>query len=334
MTLSFRYFDFKEEDCGRLFEVFEKVWNSSALRDRWKWEYIENPRSEAIKILVAEDEGKIAGYTTRLPFELKIRHYILPFYFSVNSMVDPAYGRRGIMKNLYLKAAETMPLLYSKGTTAPMYRVLMKIGYQKVEPNNYMVRINSPARWLFWRLGLFSGLAPIKTQIGSVKNDFKRVERFGPEFDRFWLDVCDQYPGIVVKDCRYMNWRYVDIPHKTYESFYRMVEGDIVSTVVFRTKGNTGTIVDIIWNPAFPEEPGKTIRFITRYAKSCGMVKTVCWATYKGLRRCLKKRMFFERKETPHFSVLSKSESLGDYHISDASALHFVHGDGDTEYIG
>ncbi len=333
MTLTYRYFDFRREDCNVLIDLFEKVWKSRSLRERWHWEYIENPRSEAIRVLVAEDQGKIAGYTTRLPFELKIQETIFPFYFSVNSMVDPDYGRRGIMQSLYQKAAESMPLLYSKGTTAPMYRLLIKIGYEKVEPNNYMVRINSPVRWLLWRLGLYAVKTPKEPEADLIADGFARVTQFGKEFDEFWRDVSGQYPGIIVKDSDYMNWRYLAIPHKTYEPFYRIDGGKIVSTVVFNVKGKTGTIVDIIWRPDHADEPGRTIHFISRYAKARGLVKTVCWATYRDLRRCLRKNLFFERKETPNFSVLSKNKTLGGYRLSDASAFHFVHGDGDTEYI-
>jgi hypothetical protein len=333
MTLSLRYFDFHEEDCGRLFDLFERVWHSKALRERWNWEYLDNPKSDSIKILVAEDEGNIAGYTTRLPFELKVRGKSLPFYFSVNSMVDPNYGRRGIMKSLYLKAAETMPLLYSKGSTTAMYRLLMKIGYETVEPNNYMARINSLPGWILWRLGHPVGKTGNAPEAGSIDEEFNKVVRYGSEFDIFWNDICSRYPGIVVKNAKYMNWRYVDIPHKSYESFYRISGGKIVSTVVFYVGGKTGTIVDIMWDSTHAEEPGRTIRFIRRYARACGLVKTVCWATFDDLRRCLKKHLFFERKETPHFSALSKTESIGGYPVSDASAFHFVHGDGDTEYI-
>jgi hypothetical protein len=91
--------------------------------------------------------------------------------------------------------------------------------------------------------------------------------------------------------------------------------------------------VDIVWNPSLPTEPGRTIRFITRYAKARGLVKTVCWATYGQLRRSLQRHLFFERKETPHFSVMSTVNAIGGYPVSDAHAFHFVHGDGDTEYI-
>ena len=333
MTVSFRYFDFHSEDCTRLFDLFERVWHSNALQDRWNWEYLDNPKSDDIKILIAEDEGNIAGYTTRLPFELKVRGKSRPFYFSVNSMVDPNYGRRGIMKSLYLKAAESMPLLYSKGSTASMYRLLKKIGYETVAPNNFMVKINSLPGWILWRLGHPVTKTGNATDAESIDKEFKKVTRYGPEFDLFWYDVCSQYPGIVAKNATYMNWRYVDIPHRTYDSFYRIAGDKMVSAVVFHAKGKTGTIVDILWDPSQAEEPGRTIRFIVRYARACGMVKTVCWATYHDLRRCLKKHLFFERKETPHFSALSRNESIEGYPVSDASAFHFVHGDGDTEYI-
>ena len=219
MAIKYRCLDFQNEPVERLFELYEKIWGSSNLRERWKWEYINNPKSDQIKVLIAEDGDRLVGATTRLPFEILIDGKLQLAYFSVNSMADAEYRGRGIMGTLYKKSAEIIPLLYSKGTTPGMYRLLMKLGYTPVVPNTYMVSLLSPIKWVLRKLKL-----PIPLKKKPLQHEdtaeFDDIREFGDEFDDFWNRVAGQYPGIVIKKKDYMNWRYIDIPHRDYEAYF------------------------------------------------------------------------------------------------------------------
>ncbi|MFO8002565.1 MAG: hypothetical protein R6U46_15100 [Marinilabilia sp.] len=73
-----------------------------------------------------------------------------------------------------------------------------------------------------------------------------------------------------------------------------------------------------------------TIRFAKALARSFGMVKLTCWTPNVSLRRVLARQFFVQRKESPGFSFFSYDQRWHNICWRDA---HFVHGDGDAEYI-
>ncbi|MFO8002563.1 MAG: hypothetical protein R6U46_15090 [Marinilabilia sp.] len=70
--------------------------------------------------------------------------------------------------------------------------------------------------------------------------------------------------------------------------------------------------------------------FSKALARSLGMVKLTCWTPNVGLWRVLARQFFVQRKESPGFSFFSHDQRWHNIRWSDA---HFVHGDGDAEYI-
>lgn len=316
------------------FSLYAKVYkNASTLLRRWQWEYLEHPLSEAFRIIIAEDKGRLIAATTRLPFDIKIHEHVYRAYFSVDSMVDPDYRRKGIMEELYAEATKTMPLLYSKNAMPGMYRLLMKFGYQPIVPNTSLVCYLRPIELALNRINIFLPNSGRRATFGLTKwPDYTRVNAVGPEFEIFWRNMAPKYPSLVVKDRHYMNWRYIKIPHKQYDVFYRrQANGAITSVVVLRVDGRIGKIVDLLWDPDDRTEPEYTLSFSKDFFKSQGCAKAICWCTYQSLRHALKKRFFVDRGETPQFSVYSTSMDIPT--LANGSRFHFVGGDGDGDYL-
>lgn len=332
MTIAYRLFDFHKEDTRYLFDLFNAVYgNSSRYETRWKWEYLDNPKAEKAKILIAQSESQIVGATSRLPFDLLVNGKKFETAFSVNSMVHGDFRRMGIMDNLYKESFKIFPLLFSRGTMPGMYKLLMKLGYKALLPNTVLTVVLSPIKWIAWRAGIYKPTPIMKTTMNVAQNGFKAVDRFDELFDTFWERVFSSFQGIVAKDHVYMNWRYFKIPHKKYKVFYRFNQEKIVSVIVLGTQGSNGKIVDVLWDHQQKDEPNATIRFAKKYFKKCGFIKASCWCTYGPLRSALKKQLFADRGESPNFSFFSKDKNL--IVDSDISKFHFVDGDGDAEYL-
>jgi hypothetical protein len=331
MAITYRNFDYYNEDICRLFDLIRKVYGpSNEFEKRWNWEYFENPKSKKIKILIAEDDQKIIGCTTRMPVTILLKGYEMDGFFSINTMSDPSYRRRGIVKNLYKMASETMPLQLSKGSALNMYKLLLKIGYRPIAPNTFMVAVLSPFRWLLWRARLSSPKINFDPHHYNLPDSFVSISNFDHEFDEFWNRVSVHYEGIVAKDSAYMNWRYVSIPHLSYKKFYRKKDARIVAMVVLRSKGSSGLIVDIIWDQDIKDEPACTIDFAKDYFKKRGVIKLFCWGTLSKLRKSLKRSHFFDRGEMTNFSVYATPEKMSCFSYGDK--FHFVHGDSDSDY--
>lgn len=332
MSLTFRRFDHFNEEPERIFELFSKIYgNGDALRDRWYWEIMDHPSAREIRILVAEEGDKLAGATTRLPFTFVFKGKKYPAFYNVNSMVDPEFRRRGIMKRLYEWSAETMPLLFSKGTSPAMYSLLMRLGFQPIEPNTFLIAMLAPSKWLWWKITGRSKKPDLSKPVSSSYTEFIEFDWFDDRLDVLYAHSINKFTGLADKDQRYMNWRYRNIPHRTYRCFIREINEKPASVVVLGGIGSKGCIVDCIWDPTLFDEPLTTIKFARSWLQKAGFIKASCWATYEPFRDCLSKAGFLERRETPNFSVYSKHQDIRPFLTG--NRLHFVHGDSDTEYI-
>ncbi len=331
MEISCRPFDFRTEDVRPLFALMERAYDLPVNKDRWRWEYLHNPRSAEIAVFVAEAEGRIVASTARLPLTLKTGSDRRAAFFSVDSVVDPAFRRMGIMSELYRYTARIMPIMYSKGTNPGMYELLMKFGYRVVRPNTYLVNYLAPVKHLLSKLGVYEPPRPLPTTVDS-SGEMLPVKRFGEEFDEFWERASRQYEGVVVKDSAYMNWRYLDIPHLEYQAFYRMVGGKVVSALVLRGNGTSGSIVDVLWDGERAEEPSAAIGTAKRVFEKGGGLKLSCWGTHRRLRESLRQNRFRERGAALRFSVYTDPRQVGFF--AEGHRLHFVDGDGDSEFCG
>jgi GNAT superfamily N-acetyltransferase len=328
--ITYRRYDFQKEGCLPLIRLKEAAYGVPIERSRWEWQYLRSPFSSETQVFVAECGTELAGATTRLPFDLRRGEGTVRAYFSVDSMVHPEYRRRGIMKSLYQRTADVMPLLYSKGTNPGMYDLLIDFGYRVVQPNTYLVKYLSPWKLALQRYNL-STANPVFSDQDQSMDGFEPVRTFGSEFDDFWRRAAVGFPGIVVKNSAYMNWRYVDIPHKKYHLYYKVKEGRILGALVLRTGGYACWIVDLIWDPGAGDEPGATLRTWVRALKEQGYLKVICWGTYRPFRDALIRNSFVDRGTSPRFSVFAPPETIEAN--ADVGSLHFVDGDGDSEYL-
>lgn len=328
-----RPFDLSKEDPSRLVALKEAVYARPIDRAAFDWEYLRHPRATEIRVYVVEQEGRLVASTTRLPATLILRGQDCPAFFNIDSMVDPSHRRRGRMRDLYRFARAHLrgsPIFVSKGSSSQIYPLLLSVGHREIVPNTYLVSYPSAARWLMARLHLRAPSAPAGPVTPAGFEDHRPVERFGPSFDAFFQRVAPAYPALFRRDAAYMNWRYVDIPHKRYVSFQREVDGAVASVVVLSLGGQQGQIVDLVWDPARPDEPERTIRFAQAFFDEHEAVRVACFATHPRLRELLVRSGFLDRGETPRFSALVPAPLEASFDA--AASLHVTEGDGDTEF--
>lgn len=332
MSIKYGLYDYIKGNEERLFELFRETYgDDTPYRNRWKWEIEQNPYKDEIKIFTAESEGKVIGTTTRLPVTIKFKEQIINSAFSVNSMVHPEFRRRGIIQKLYEMSADSYDILYSKGTMPGMYKLLLKMGYKPIYPNTNLVCVLSPIKWVLWRLGIFKPNIRKPDIKSSLFQDFQKVKKINKEFDHFYERISKCYIGMVIKDSKFIRWRFDIIPHKHYDVFYRKVGEKIISYLVLSFSGSVGKIVDILWDKKAKDEPDRSIKFSKHYFKQNGLIKLSCWGTYEKLRYALKKQRFYDREEVHTFSIYSKKINIEN--LTDGKKFHFVESDSDAEYL-
>ncbi len=332
MEIQYRPFDFQRENFAGIVALFQATYGEiDRFEKRYRWQYFEHPRRESNRILVAEHDRRIAGASSHLPFPILIEGRRLEAYYASDSMVHPDYRRRGIMETLTRLNAESLPIIYAKGTNPGMYRLRLKFGFRDVIPNNYMFCMLAPIAWLAAKAKIYRGKPAFIDGLTVKGQEVRPIDRFDDEFDRFWAEISPKYPGISIRDKSYMNWRYLSHPFKKYQPAFIFEQGRPVSLFVARGEGYSAYVVDILWDYQNPKEPSKTLKVMKRYLKKSGFNKIYMWATLKPLRQAMKQNGFIELRDTPKFTVFGPPGQID--RLADGGNIHFVDGDCDSEYL-
>lgn len=320
-------------EADRLIALKEAVYGKKVDRAAFDWQYLGHPRSADLRVFVVEDAGQLIASTTRFPAAFRLAGQDCPAYFNIDSMVHPDHRRKGCMRDLYKIARAVIqgaPLYFSKGSSASIYPLLVSIGHRALWPNTTLVSHPSKARWLMSRLHLVSPGERKAARVLPGFGDFQPIDRFGADFDACFDRISRRLPAVFVRDAAFMNWRYVDVPHRRYLRYARVVGGAMTGVVVISIDAGAAIIADILWDPEQQGEPERTVRFAQALCDEHGAVRVACFATHPHLREALVRTGFVDRGETPRFSAFVPASREAAF--AEATSMRVVDGDGDTEF--
>lgn len=256
----------EKADKEKLIELFaEYLWEEDpGLVFEWKHE--NNPAGEVIAWIAREtDTGRIAGTYFMMPWRLKVGDDEVLVTQCVDAVTHKDFRRKGIYIELGKDCVENLGRLgYPYSIAFPNPAALgghMKVGGWHILGN--MVRYVKPLRieaYVARKLGAGSigktagivagGAYSLIEKIREYKIDegisFKRSERLGQDYDRFWQSLQGEFPVLFVRDAGYLNWKYLDAPHGN-QSVYLMSEGGrIMGYVVLESGEDFGYIADML----------------------------------------------------------------------------------------
>lgn len=169
-----------------------------------------------------------------------------------------------------------------------------------------------------------------------LKEEVEVVRRFDARADKLWEALAHRFTLSVRRDARYLNWKYVEVPHVRY-SIALLRRGDEVDGyVVYRhlrePQGRVTQIVDLMADPA--DERGiKTLaRWVDREARTHDSDKIRCYATNAGFRRVLRRSGYFVVKSGIDLTVKVNAVPVPKGFYDSADDWHFTLGDGELDY--
>lgn len=191
--------------------------------EEWRWAFERNPAGQ--RIWVAEKDGVIAAQCAALPYRVVIDGRESTFTQGVDSMVHPDH-RRGLRR----------PGLFV-ATARPFFREYGGLGGDAL---HYGWPVE-PA----WRIGQrFLGYEIVRTQTILYRrpgegpeeppDGVEELESFDPSVRKLWERCHAEWGASIVRDERYLNWRFVENPRFRYGLFGVRRGGDLVGAAVFR----------------------------------------------------------------------------------------------------
>ena len=315
----------------------------------WRWQYLDNPRGTAI-IYVAEADKRIVGHLALLPTLMKIGDKIILCSHAVDGMVHPDYRRQSI----YVKIADETFEFASKDGIAMVFGT----------PNNqsYPIHIGR-LQWIYicnprlmlkiinWNV-FFKSHLRIPNFVGKQLEKFieliwnnkshcedsevtiEQITTFDERIDKFWLRASETKKIMVIRDKKYLNWRYVNKPGNNYNIFIAQKGNEIIGYIVVtiqREKTIRGYIIDLL---ALPDEDTAMIMLIKKaiaYCKNKGAITIKCLMLREvPYYKILKKMGFICRKSEVRLCARIFDPKISKEFVSDPSNWYYLWGDRDV----
>jgi GNAT superfamily N-acetyltransferase len=253
-----------------ILKLREKIWGNLEKEklspEFWKWQFMDNPAGKGF-IQIADDTGTIVGHQPVVPTDFLIQGKRVKLAMSVDTMTHPGYQKQGIFTTLSTAVYEQAEkssidiiwgfpnensrpgfiknLEWSDVATLPVYASILRTEnllrqYLAFPRLNRMV-----ATFLDPLSRLFFSVKSITTPSLAITE----IYAFDERFDRLWNQNGYQHPIIQIRDAKYLQWRYFQIPLRKYRVFIAEQEGQPVCYMVLRSMDlfdiRAGVVVDL-----------------------------------------------------------------------------------------
>ena len=230
-SLTFR--PYRPGDEAGIFALFKTAYGKDRSPAYWRWKYCDNPAGQQIMLAVTE-AGEVVGQYAAVPAWAASggRRYLLSQ--AVESMVEHRF-RRGL-KNPGLQVtlvrrfyeaymgADAGAMAY--GFPIPVYcRLLVRTGVCTV-----LHRVVQLER------ELIADARDLGRGLTALRYRIEQVSRFPAAVDRLWRRCQQELPLAIIRDSRYLNWRYAECPGAPYTMLLATDRwtGQIVGAAVVR----------------------------------------------------------------------------------------------------
>jgi GNAT superfamily N-acetyltransferase len=194
--MTYRLESYTPAERADYLRLLREAWGDAALSgEEFDWWFTRNPAGSLMS--VARVNGRVVGVASHSLYRMVLDGAERLAAFSVHATTDESARGKGIFPALERKHEDeasargaAVVLAFASKPTEPIFRSL---GWTPV------------ARLRMWARPLPSVLRP--------RSSADRVERFEGD-----SDAASAWPNHIVRDARYLNWRYVDSP-KGYECF-------------------------------------------------------------------------------------------------------------------
>lgn len=321
--LSSKISKYKPEDYNELISFWHRMWKSNRpdYLDElyWNWQFKDNPYESTPQIWVFKDNCQICGYQAAVPIILKVRDEYHCCPWAVDIVVEPNFRNKGIGYLLTKELNKTTDMTLALDIRDDAYSMYKKDGWMDIGDIFRFVKILDAkclirkklkipiiSEILSTLINLYFKLRNSKLTRIYNKNHIQidQIDRFDEQFDKFWELVSDNYPLIVQRDAKYLNWKYVSQPCMNYVIF-QMKNGDkisgyIVLRIRYENNRKVGYIVDLL---AAPEQSVWLISKAVHYFKAEKATTIVCYVLNEKIETLMKKFGFHLRGPNPKFMI-------------------------------
>jgi L-amino acid N-acyltransferase YncA len=241
-----------------------------ATPEDFDWRYAQNPAGQAIISVVRDcDSGSVVGFIWIVPLRIRVFGEDWSGATGTNLLIHPDYRST----SAYVKLMRRFRQAFIDHDILLHYSFISEDTYSRLRPDDPRVAFEVPllvrpldmmklarahfnSHWQRLIVGIGGQLAtPLlfrARQFHPGKHNFALhvLDGFDERFDDFWARVKDKYPIMVIRDHRYLAWRFARISGRQYRILVVQVGDEVIGYTVLRCANSreipTGLIVDLL----------------------------------------------------------------------------------------
>ena len=303
-------------------------------RHLWDWQFESNPFGFPFNPVVLIDrKDQVVGFNGVMPVMATDRGAEFPVLWSCDFFLATDWRGKGLGSRIKRELHAKSPVIMAFGISDRASEVLRHLGWvqdMSVESYRMIRKVRGWRSWAFMALQLANrimrGVLPLRWLATTPKDLHLSVRSALPARDRvdsLWKACAGGYERVVVRDYRYLDWRYQRHPLARYAFICAEKLGDISGILVVRIHGEHLRIVDYIG----PADDRLLKQVMVDHAIRCfrHVVQVSAVTSDHQLGDCLCAAGFIRLRQSPLFFRYEKKPSDAKWFI--------MAGDSDGEFL-
>jgi GNAT superfamily N-acetyltransferase len=346
---------YREGDEKGVLELYEAIYGDVEDKDNrmkwWEWQHKNHPAGAPL-IWLADSDGRLAGQYEVVRSKMNSGSDVFMASYSQDTMTHPDFRRQGIFKDLANKTynqckAEGIDIVFGfpNENSHPGFvnkldwfdvclvpRVFKPLNIENTLKRRIRKRVFLKLVINFARLYfLIFRRSPKPPKINGLK--ITKIKSFDDRFDDLWKRASKNYKIMVSRNSKYLNWRYVEIPHRKYAIFSAEKDGKIFGYIVLscveKEDFKGGEIIDF-----FGDLDGNILKNLlykaTEYFREKKVDSIYCWQpSNKLFKKIFKEYGFFHHSPTPPFIVRRNTSRFSKEYLINYDNWFITMGDSD-----
>lgn len=238
---------YRAGDEYQIMDLYNQTFIKSYDMNYWQW-YIQNPEGDHHTIVAASNRENIVAAHTTFPLRFWYQENEYSFIQTLNFRLS-VWEKAGLQK--FNGQKENYPLAYEFVTKKEFpveYRDFVEEG-QLPDPIELVEYDYTPIRKIN---KLRKNISPQPRALGvRVKHcvdkrlyPVKKIDRYDVQADQLWQECQSDFSMAIVRNAKYLNWRYVDRPGIAYLNVGVYRQQKLRGWAVLRVIGEVGYLVD------------------------------------------------------------------------------------------
>lgn len=343
--------------------------NEKDIIERWEWANVKNPNIDGFQssawICRENISKRIVGHFGIIPISLKYRDNYYPAAWGRDLIVLPEFRNLGIgpflVASVLRDVRDKAAIFLIAGVRDHVYHMYKNLGFTDMGHIPLYVRVNRaypiihakiasrPIASFLGMLGdsaakLFYMPAQIQRYIRRKSGNvyIEEITHFDGSFDKLWEEASASFDLIARRDREYLNWRFVDQPHRRYKIFKASDKdgGDAVGYVVLRegvSRGlRVGVVTDILASPDSNKDVMKSLAdfAVSHFAKVNDIAFIRCDMLNKNVGLDLRKCAFIGIPSRDRLMFINIREGLDEAFFKERQHWFIDYSDSDLDLAG